>query len=65
MIDVNITRAGFHIGFFIAFVSGILLLVLDRGTPEFAISLITFAMGVSFLLIVVAIVKWQQWRNRM
>jgi uncharacterized membrane protein len=63
--DVNITRAGFHIGFFIAFVSGILLLMLERGTPEFAITLITFAIGVTFLAIVVAVVKWDQWRRRM
>jgi uncharacterized membrane protein YidH (DUF202 family) len=63
--DVNITRAGFHIGFFIAFVSGILLLSLERGTPEFAITLITFAIGVTFLVIVVAVVKWDQWRRRM
>ena len=63
--DVNITRAGFHIGFFIAFVSGILLLSLERGTPEFAITLITFAIGVTFLAIVVAVVKWDQLRRRM
>ncbi|MEZ4623112.1 MAG: hypothetical protein R2867_47485 [Caldilineaceae bacterium] len=63
--DVNITRAGFHIGFYVAFVSGILLLFLDRGTAEFAITALTFGIGVTFLLIVVAVVKWQQWRSRM
>ncbi len=63
--DINITRAGFHIGFFIAFVSGSLLLILERGTPEFAITLITFAIGITFLAIVVAVVKWDQWRRRM
>lgn len=60
-----ITRAGFHIGFYVAFVSGILLLFLDRGTPEFAITAVTFAIGLSFLLIVVVAVKWGQWRRRM
>lgn len=63
--DVNITRAAFHIGFYVAFVSGILLLFLDRGTPEFAITALTFAIGVTFLAIVVAVVKWDQWRRRM
>ncbi|MCB0065176.1 MAG: hypothetical protein KDE19_23795 [Caldilineaceae bacterium] len=63
--DVNITRAGFHIGFFVAFISGLLLLVVERDTAEFAISLISFVIGLTFLAIIVAIVKWQQWRNRM
>jgi hypothetical protein len=63
--DVNITRAAFHIGFYVAFVSGILLLFLDRGTAEFAITAFTFAIGLAFLLVVVAVVKWDQWRRRM
>lgn len=62
--DVNITRAGFHIGFYVAFVSGVLLLFLERGTAEFAITLFTFAVGLTCLAIVVAVVKWHQWRNR-
>ncbi len=63
--DVNITRAAFHIGFYVAFVSGVLLFFVDRGTAEFTITLLTFAIGLSFLAVVVAVVKWQQWRNRM
>lgn len=63
--DANITRAAFHIGFYVAFVSGILLLVVERRTAEFAITAITFCIGLFFLAIVVIIVKWQQWRNRM
>ncbi len=63
--DINITRAAFHIGFYVAFVSGVLLIFLERGTAEFAITGLTFAIGVTFLAIVVAVVKWQQWRNRL
>jgi len=63
--DVNITRAAFHIGFYVAFVSGLLLPLLDRGTPEFAITALTFAIGLTFLAIVVAVVKWGEWRRRM
>lgn len=63
--DVTITRAAFHIGFYIAFVSGILLFFVERGTAEFAISAITFCIGLFCLAVVAAIVKWQQWRNRM
>ncbi len=63
--DVNITRTAFHIGFYVAFVSGILLLFLERGTAEFAVTLFTFVIGLMFLAIVVAVVKWEQWRNRL
>jgi len=62
--DPNITRAGFHIGFYVSFVSGLLLLFVERGTPEFAISLLSFAIGMLFLVIIVAVVKWEQWRRR-
>lgn len=63
--DANITRAAFHIGFYVAFVSGLLLFFVERDSAEFAISAITFCIGLFFLTVVVAIVKWQQWRNRM
>lgn len=63
--DPNITRAGFHIGFYVSFVSGLLLLFVERGTPEFAITALTFAIGLLFLAIIVAVVKWEQWRKRL
>lgn len=63
--DPTFSRAGFHIGFYISFVSGILLLFVERGTAEFAITALTFAMGLIFLAVVVAVVKWGQWRRRM
>lgn len=58
--DSQIGRAGFHIGFYIAFVSGILLFFLRRGTAEFMITLFTFAVALIFLLIIAVIVRWSQ-----
>ncbi len=58
--DSQIGRAGFHIGFYVAFVSGILLLFLRRGTAEYLITLFTFVVAVIFLLIIVVIVRWGQ-----
>ncbi len=58
--DSNMGRAGFQIGIFIMLVSGGLLFVVERGTPEYAISVITFLIGFVFLLGIVAVVKWSQ-----
>ena len=58
--DSQIGRAGFHIGFYVAFVSGILLLFLRRGTAEYLITLFTFVVALIFLLIIVVIVRWSQ-----
>jgi hypothetical protein len=58
--DSQIGRAGFHIGFYIAFVSGILLLFLRRGTAEYLITLFTFGVALIFLLIIAVIVRWSQ-----
>ncbi|MBX3015211.1 MAG: hypothetical protein KF832_27075 [Caldilineaceae bacterium] len=53
-------KAGFHIGFFIIFVSGGLFFIVERGSPEFAITLLTFTIGVIFLAIIITLVKWGQ-----
>ncbi|MCB0112727.1 MAG: hypothetical protein R2856_32175 [Caldilineaceae bacterium] len=57
MIDPYLGKAAFHIGFYIAFVAGALLLFLERGTPEFVITQITFGIGVSFIAIIALLVK--------
>lgn len=56
----GIGRAGFHMAFYIVFVTGILLLFLERGSAEFAITLFTFVLGLIFLSIVVIIVRYTQ-----
>lgn len=58
--DSNMGRAGFQIGIFIMLVSGGLLFVVERGTAEYAISLITFLIGLIFLLGIVIVVRWSQ-----
>ncbi len=57
-------RAGFRIGMYVALISGGLLLVLERGTPEYVISQITFGMGVGFLLFLAVLVKVLNRRDR-
>lgn len=55
--DPILGRAAFHIGFYIAFVAGVLLLFLERGTAEFVITQFTLGIGLIYLLIVVILVQ--------
>jgi hypothetical protein len=56
----SIAHAAFRLGFFIVFVSGILLLFLDSGSAEQAITQITFLIGLVFLIIIVIWVRLGQ-----
>jgi hypothetical protein len=56
----GIGRAGFHLAFYIVFVSGILLLFLPRESAEFAITLFTFVLGLIFLSIIIVLVRYTQ-----
>lgn len=58
--DSGISRAGFQIAFYIVFVSGILLLFLERGSAEFAITLFSFCLGLLFLGLIVIWVRYTQ-----
>ena len=58
--DSGIGRAGFHIAFYIVFVSGILLLFLERGSAEFAITLFSLIVGLLFLGVIVVWVRYTQ-----
>ncbi len=58
--DSGISRAGFHIAFYIVFVSGVLLLFLERGSAEFAITLFSFVLGLLFLGVIVVFVRYTQ-----
>jgi hypothetical protein len=57
MISPEFGRAGFVIGIFVSLVSGMLLLVVERGSAEFFVSLITFLIGIAFLLAIVFLVR--------
>ena len=56
----TLAHAAFRLGFFIVFVSGILLLFLDSGTAEQAITLFTFFIGLVFLTIIIIWVRLGQ-----
>jgi hypothetical protein len=56
----GLTHAAFRIGFFIVFVSGILLLFLESGSAEQAIMIFTFLIGLVFLIGIVIWVRLGQ-----
>jgi len=58
--ESGIGKAGFHMAFYIVFVSGILLLFLDRRSAEFAITLFSFVLGLVFLSVIVIWVRYTQ-----
>jgi hypothetical protein len=58
--DANIGRAGFQIGSFMVFISGALLLFLERGTAEHSITLLTFLLGLIFMVGIAIAVRWSQ-----
>jgi hypothetical protein len=58
--DSSIGHAGFRIGCFVVFVAGGLLLFLETGTAEQAITLITLLLGLLFLLAIAIVVRLGQ-----
>lgn len=56
-------HAAFRLGFFIVLVTGVLLLFLERGTAEWAITVFTFLLALLFLVIVAVIVRLGQRRS--
>lgn len=58
--DSTLGQAAFRLGFYIVFVAGILLLFLESGSAEQMITIITFGIGLAFLLIVTILVRWGQ-----
>jgi hypothetical protein len=58
----NLGHAAFRLGFFIVFVSGLLLFIVERGSAEQMISLLTLVIGLVFLTIVGVLVRFGQRR---
>lgn len=58
--DSQIGRAGFHIAFYVVFVSGVLLLFLEQGSAEHVITLFSFLLGLVFLVIIAILVRLGQ-----
>ena len=57
MIDQHLGQAAFRLGFYIAFVSGILVFLTEPASAERAISLLTLIISVSFLVVVALLVR--------
>ncbi|HRJ44172.1 MAG: hypothetical protein KJZ86_15615 [Caldilineaceae bacterium] len=57
MIDPWLGKAAFHLGFYIAFTAGVLLFFLEKQTPEYAITQITFGIGLFFIAVVALLVR--------
>ena len=57
MIGSGLGRAAFRIGFYIAFVSGILSLLTEPDTAERVISVVTFITSALFIALVVVLVR--------
>lgn len=62
--DPFLGRAAFHIGFYITFVAGALLLFLDKESAEYVITQFTLAIGLVYLLLVVLLVRWGKSREQ-
>lgn len=54
----EIGQAGFRIGIFLVLVAGGMLLLLEPGTPEFSITVVTLVIGLVFVGMVAILVRW-------
>jgi hypothetical protein len=58
----DLGQIAFRLGFFVVFVSGLLLFIVERGSAEQTITLFTLILGLVFLAIVAFIVRFGQRR---
>ncbi|MDP9371160.1 MAG: hypothetical protein M3Q65_01615 [Chloroflexota bacterium] len=54
----EIGQAGFRIGLFLVLVAGGMLFLLEPGTPELSITVVTLVIGLVFVGVVVVLVRW-------
>ena len=55
--DPQIGRAVFRIAFYIAFIAGLLLLILKPGSAEFGVALMALVVGLIFIAVVIFVVR--------
>lgn len=60
MMSPGLGQASFRLGFFIVFVTGILLFFVPSGSAEQAITLFTFIIGLVFLIVVALLIRYGQ-----
>ena len=58
MIDSSLGRAAFRIGFYITFMAGLLSLLTAPGSAERAVSILTFIIGLIFLVLIAILVRF-------
>jgi hypothetical protein len=56
--DSNLGHAAFRIGFYVTFVAGLLCLATPPGTAERVISILTFIIGLIFLIVITILVRF-------
>jgi hypothetical protein len=54
----DVARAGFRLAILIVLIALGLLVTLSPGTPEFAITVLTLLIGVTFVGVIVVLVRW-------
>jgi hypothetical protein len=57
MIDAHIGRAAFRLGFYIAFVAGILSWLTEPNTAEHVVSVLTLLISLVFLVVLAILVR--------
>lgn len=58
MIDSSLGRAAFRIGFYITFMAGLLSLLTTPGSAERVVSILTFIIGLIFLVLITILVRF-------
>jgi hypothetical protein len=53
----EIGQAGFRIGIFLTLLAGGMLLMLEPGTPEFSITVVTLGIGLTFIGVVILLIR--------
>lgn len=56
----DLGQAAFRIGFFVVFVTSLLLLFLERGSAEQLITIFTLVIGLVFLAVIIIVVRLGQ-----
>ena len=57
MIDSKLGLAGFKLGMFLFILSGLMVLVTDKGTAEHAISVLTLLISLAFLIAIAVLAR--------
>ncbi len=56
----DLGQGAFRIGFFVVFVTSLLLLFLERGSAEQMITIFTLVIGLIFLAVIIIVVRLSQ-----